>query len=115
MRYRNFVKKWYNEGMLVSRYNRLSKRWELQLRGVPVEARITPAEWRVESTRDWQLWVAQAPGLPATLEKSPMRLSIESRLRAWLLRRYRCRLWASRFATLYRIAEREAAMSDVGR
>ena len=101
--------------MLVARYNKRSGRRELHLRGVAAEARIVPAERRAEGARDWQLWVARVPSSAATLEKPPMRLSVESRLRAWLLRRYRCRLWASRFATLCRIAEREVLTSDVGR
>lgn len=100
---------------MVLRYNRLSGRRELHLRGVAVEARIVSAERTAEGARDWQLWVARVPCSPATLEKSPMRLLVESRLRSWLLSRYRCRLLASRFATLCRIAEREGLTSDVGR
>src|SRR5690242_13460678 len=60
---------------------------------------------------DWRLWVA-SPGRPASRQKSPTRLLIESRLRAWLLQRFRRRLSDLRFDELYRIAERGAKKVD---
>src|ERR687883_1676083 len=55
---------------------------------------------------DWRLWVA-LPGRPASRQKSPTRLLIESRLRAWVLRRFRRRLSDLRFEQLRQIAQRE--------
>ena len=55
---------------------------------------------------DWRLWVKSKPHEPALSRKSPTRLLIESRLRAWLLQRFRRRLRDLRFAELREIAER---------
>ena len=55
---------------------------------------------------DWRLWVAP-PGRPASRQKSPTRLLIESQLRAWVLRRFRRRLSDLHFEQLRQIAERE--------
>jgi|SRR4051794_24280545 len=41
---------------------------------------------RLGEIPDWRLWVA-LPGRPASRQKSPTRLLIESQLRAWVLRR----------------------------
>jgi hypothetical protein len=57
--------------------------------------------------RDWQLWVRRGPGFPARTGKSPVRLAIESRLRAWILSRYKRPLFTLRFDELCRIAEHE--------
>ena len=54
---------------------------------------------------DWRLWVKRHEHEPALARKSPTRLLIESRLRAWLLQRFRRRLSDLRFAELCRIAE----------
>ena len=56
--------------------------------------------------RDWRLWVRRKPHEPALCRKSPTRLLIESRLRAWLLQRFRRRLRDLRFAELREIAAR---------
>src|SRR3954470_4888499 len=53
---------------------------------------------------DWRLWVAP-PGRPASRQKSPTRLLIESRLRAWVLRRCGRCLPTLTFAELVRLAE----------
>jgi len=57
---------------------------------------------------DWLLWVRATSSAPATTTKTPLRLAIESELRAWLLRRYRRCLFALSFEQLCRIAEHEA-------
>ena len=54
---------------------------------------------------DWRLWVRSKPHEPALSRKTPTRLLVESRLRAWLLQRYRRRLRDLRFAQLREIAE----------
>jgi hypothetical protein len=54
---------------------------------------------------DWRLWVKRREHEPARARKSPTRLLIESRLRAWLLQRFRRRLRDLRFAELCHIAE----------
>src|SRR4051794_18737641 len=59
---------------------------------------------------DWRLWGAP-PGRPASRQKSPTRLLIESQLRAWVLRRFRRRLSNLRFEQLRQIAEWEARKS----
>ena len=53
---------------------------------------------------DWRLWVA-LPGRPASRQKSPTRLLIESQLRAWVLRRCGRCLPTLTFAELVRIAQ----------
>src|SRR4051794_28859050 len=53
---------------------------------------------------DWRLWV-QLPGKPASRLKSPTRLMIESRLRAWVLRRCGRCLPTLVFAELLRLAQ----------
>jgi hypothetical protein len=55
---------------------------------------------------DWRLWVRSRPHEPALSRKTPTRLLIESRLRAWLLQRFRRRLGDLSFAELREIAER---------
>ena len=87
------------------RYNGLTGERELRLHGVPVEARIVPlGRTRAEGPRDWQLWVARAPGCPATADKSPMRLAVESRLRAWFLGRFHRCLFTMSFEELCSVA-----------
>src|SRR3954454_13978124 len=55
---------------------------------------------------DWRLWVAP-PGRPASRQKSPTRLLIESRLRVWVLRRCGRCLPTLAFAELVRVASHE--------
>ncbi len=54
---------------------------------------------------DWRLWVKRKPDEPALSRKSPTRLLIESRLRAWLLQRFRRRLRDLCFEELCAIAQ----------
>src|SRR5919112_6763846 len=64
-----------------------------------------PPHFDPRDRHDWRLYVKRKPYEPALARKSPTRLLIESRLRAWLLRRFRRRLSDLRFAELCRIAE----------
>src|SRR5215208_2646072 len=57
------------------------------------------------SGHDWRLYVRHKPYEPPRSSKSATRLMIESRLRAWLLQRFRRRLNDLRFAELCQIAE----------
>jgi hypothetical protein len=67
--------------------------------------RLTPDFRHKNEVHDWRLWVQRRPDVPARAWKSPTRLMIESRLRAWLLQRYRRRLRDLRFAELREIAK----------
>src|ERR671926_149018 len=67
--------------------------------------RLTEDFRRIEEPHDWRLYVQRAPELPPSAGKSPTRLLIESRLRAWLLQRFRRRLSDLRFEQLRQIAE----------
>src|ERR671928_627571 len=68
--------------------------------------RLTEDFGHVNEARDWRLYVHRAPHLPPWAGKSPTRLLIESRLRAWLLQRFRRRLSGLRFDELCVIAQR---------
>jgi hypothetical protein len=57
-----------------------------------------------ETMHDWRLWVQRAPHLLPQAGKSPTRLLIESRLRAWLLQRFHRKLRDLRFEELCAIA-----------
>ena len=59
----------------------------------------------VNEIYNWRLWVKQRPELPPRTGKSPSGLLIESRLRAWVLQRFRRRLRDLRFEELCQIAE----------
>ena len=67
--------------------------------------RLTPDFRHVAEAHDWRLYVQRAPHLPPSAMKSPTQLLIESRLRAWLLQRFKCRLRDMSFEELCRIAE----------
>ena len=54
---------------------------------------------------NWRLYVQRSPQGSASVIKSPTSLLIKSRLRAWLLQRFRCRLRDLSFEELCRIAE----------
>ena len=58
------------------------------------------------NSHDWRLWLRHKPYEAARACPSQTRLLIESRLRAWLLQRFRKKLRDMRFAELCRIAER---------
>ena len=64
-----------------------------------------PAAFFPRDGHDWRLQVRLSPHEPVLGRKSQTGLMIESRLRAWLLRRYRRRLRDLRFAELRAIAE----------
>ncbi len=54
---------------------------------------------------NWRLYVERSPHMRATAVKSPTQLLIESRLRAWLLQRFKRRLRDMSFEELCRIAQ----------
>src|SRR5919202_298253 len=64
-----------------------------------------PPQFDPRDRHDWRLWVKRHPNEPALARKSPTRLAIESRLRAWLLQRFHKRLSDLRFAELCAIAQ----------
>ena len=70
--------------------------------------RLTDDLRHVAEVHNWRLWVQRAPHLPPRVGKSPTSLLVESRLRAWLLQRFRRRLRDLSFEELCRIAEIQA-------
>ncbi len=68
--------------------------------------RLTPDFRHAAEVHDWRLYVQRVPHLPPGVGKSPTQLLIESRLRAWLLQRFRRRLRDMSFEQLCQIAER---------
>jgi hypothetical protein len=76
---------------------------------VPIVAWIARNPWP-RTGPDWQLWFVRN-GVALT-GKCQLRLEIESRLRAWLLRRYHRPLATMSFADLCAIAEAEPARKD---
>ena len=95
--------------MLSIRYDGFENELRLHIRFPGVEAWISQIPRRHPDQKvNWQIWVRHKPGLSARTGKSPLRLEIESRLRAWLLRRYKRCLRTLDFAELCAIAEREA-------
>ena len=78
----------------------------LYVKGIPIEAWITPGtpHGSVRGT-DWSLYVRS--GERSTAEKSPTRLLIESRLKAWLFQRCGRPLYTLRFRDLAKIADGE--------
>jgi hypothetical protein len=70
--------------------------------GVPVKAWIEHKPWQYGST-DWTLWYERRGQLARG--KCQLRLEIESRLRAWLLRHQRVPLSTLSFEELRLIAE----------
>ena len=65
-----------------------------------------PPQLDPRDSHDWRLRVRLAPHEPALSRKTPTGLLVESRLRAWLLQRFRRRLRDLRFAELREIAGR---------
>jgi hypothetical protein len=65
-----------------------------------------PPSFNPFDRHDWRLWVRRNANEPALARKTPTRLLIESRLRAWVLQRFRRRLRDLRFEELCQIAER---------
>jgi hypothetical protein len=74
------------------------------VRNVPAQVWIAKKPWRYGST-DWELWVLRDE-MPSRA-RGQLRLEIQSRLRAWLLRRYHLRLLTLSFDELRRIAKGE--------
>ena len=67
--------------------------------------RLTPDFQHVKEVHNWRLYVQRVPHLPPRTGKSPTQLLVESRLRAWLLQRFRRRLRDMSFEELCWIAE----------
>ncbi len=78
----------------------------LYVKGIPIEAWIAPGlpQAAVRGT-DWSLYVRS--GRKSTAEKSPTRLAVESRLKAWLFTRVGRPLYTLRFRDLAKIAAGE--------
>lgn len=70
-----------------------------------------PPAFNPRDGHDWRLRVRLKPHEPVLGRKSQTGLMIESRLRAWLLQRFRRRLRDLRFAELRAIAEHKALTS----
>lgn len=67
---------------------------------------LITGEFRHEQdVHNWRLYVQCLPHIPASAVKSPTQLLIESRLRAWLLQRFKRRLRDMSFEELCRIAQ----------
>ncbi len=92
--------------MLVVSFGHDRNQPRLYIRGAPVTAWIEPGTG-VRGETGWTLWI-ERHGQPSCA-KSPTRLEVESRLRAWLLRRHHRPLATLSFARLRQIAEAEAA------
>ena len=73
----------------------------IRIDGLPTKAWIECRSWRYGST-DWTLWYERRGQLACS--KCQLQLEIESRLRAWLLRRYHLRLLTLSYDELRRIA-----------
>jgi hypothetical protein len=67
-----------------------------------------PPSLNAAKGHDWRLYVRHKPCEPARSSHSATCLLIESRLRAWLLQRFRRRLRDLSFAELCQIAEHKA-------
>jgi hypothetical protein len=74
----------------------------LVVRNVPAQAWVAKKPWRYGGT-DWELWIIR-DGMPVRAT-GQLQLEIQSRLRAWPLRRYHLRLLTLSFDELLRVAE----------
>ena len=94
--------------MLTLRHNGFEGETRLYILVPRGEAWIARVPRRSPEERcNWRLWVRHGSGIPPRTGKSPLQLEIESRLRAWLLRRYRRPLFTLTFEELCTLAERE--------
>lgn len=84
----------------------------IRIDGAPAKAWIEHKPWRHGST-DWTLWYEHR-GRPAR-GKCQLRLEIESRLRAWLLRHHRLRLATLSFDELRLLAGGKGREASWGR
>lgn len=86
----------------------------LYVRGAPAKAWIEHQRWR-HGSPDWQLWIERGGTLSRA--KCQLRLEIESKLRAWLLRTCRAPLSTLSFEELRLVAEgkiRDARRAHAG-
>jgi len=79
--------------------NPYGKAWIGRYRGLNEHFR------HINEVHNWRLWVQRVPHLPPRSGKSPTGLLIESRLRAWLLQRFKLKLRDLRFEELLAVAE----------
>ena len=93
--------------MLSLDYNELTGEERLVVRTGIAEAWISrhPPLLDPRDGHDWRLRVRLSPHEPVLSRRTPTGLLVESRLRAWLLQRFRRRLRDLRFAELREIAE----------
>jgi hypothetical protein len=96
--------RWYDVIMLRITSNSDGAYPRICIDGAPAKAWIEHKPWQYGST-DWTLWYEHRGQLARG--KCQLRLEIESRLRAWLLRRYRLRLGTLSFDELRRVAAGE--------
>jgi hypothetical protein len=93
--------------MLSLEQNSFTGEVRLLIRNDLAEAWISyyPPSFNPFDRHDWRLWVKRREHEPARARKSPTGLLIESRLRAWLLQRFRRRLRDLSFEELCAIAQ----------
>lgn len=96
--------------MLSLQHNRQTGEVRLLIKTDLAEAWISyyPPAFNPGDGQDWRLRVRMAPHEPVLGRKTQTGLMIESRLRAWLLQRFRRRLRDLRFAELRAIAEHKS-------
>ena len=105
--YRSVVYSRYTT-MLSFDYNELTGEERLVIQIGIAEAWISryPPPLDPRDQHDWRLRVRLSPHEPVLSRRTPTGLLVESRLRAWLLQRFRRRLSDLCFAELRQIAER---------
>ena len=103
--------------MLSFDYNELTGEERLVIETGIAEAWISryPPLLGSRDRHDWRLRVRLSPREPVLSRRTPTGLLVESRLRAWLLQRFRRRLSDLCFAELRRIAERAGKHPTRGR
>jgi hypothetical protein len=92
-------KREYSDRVYIDSFTREVSFW-IEYNYVPPYAQIETND----RMRDWKLFIKRR-GEPALCYKCPLRLEVESRLRAWLLQRFHRRLSDLRFEELCAIAQ----------
>ncbi len=91
--------------MLFFEYNTMTGEVRLLVRTGTVPAWISYYPPALNNGHDWRLYIRPRASEPPRTGKSETFLLVESRLRAWLLQRFRRRLRDLRFAELCQIAQ----------
>ena len=94
--------------MLFFEYNTITGEVRLPVQTDTVPAWISYYPPAFNNGYDWRLYVKHKEGEPPRTGKSETFLLVESRLRAWLLQRFRRRLRDLRFAELCQVAEQKS-------